>query len=210
MNLRDVFPATQLRHRTVKGRDETWVPAEWILHRLIETGTKYYITADIHAVEDCKVWENKKWVEGVRATVHVVLCIDDLRYDGLGASTDSGTDPCDALKSAHSYAVRHAAKNAGIGLHLWTNPVSAPKSASKEPDPEPTPVVAEDPEVQQVATQEATKAAGLVCEGCGSTAVKRTVKKAGKNQGRDFWTCPKRECNDLFEWADEVEDAVPF
>tara|TARA_Y100000310_G_scaffold314684_1_gene364302 strand:- start:547 stop:1182 length:636 start_codon:yes stop_codon:yes gene_type:complete len=211
MKLRDTFPEEQLRHRNVKGRDETWVPAEWIIHRLIETGVEYDLTGEIHALEDCKVWENKEWVEGVRAAVSVELLIDGRTFVGFGAATDSGTDQCDALKSAHSYAVRHAAKCAGIGLHLWTHPTNgAVHTAPAKAEPE----ALAQPPAQEAPTQapqvSEPQDAGLVCGGCGSKAVLRTVKKAGKNQGRKFWTCPKRECNDLFEWADDVEEAVPF
>ena len=42
---------------------------------------------------------------------------------------------------------------------------------------------------------------GVSCD-CGTEAVSRTVSKEGANKGKQFYSCPKREC-DFFSWADE-------
>jgi hypothetical protein len=44
------------------------------------------------------------------------------------------------------------------------------------------------------------------CSGCGRKAVVRTVKKEGSNNGRTFFSCPKKQsekdadCSTFFEW----------
>ena len=42
------------------------------------------------------------------------------------------------------------------------------------------------------------------CEICNSEMRHFTVRKAGPNQGRPFWSCTNKEC-DGFKWADVVE-----